>query len=310
MGTTVSSLVGGAWVPWDATSNPTPPVDPPTTSMMVGVDVSLNGNDSTTSLVTEFPRVCKTLGLDPNSHLVLGNHLKVFQASSVVGAGNKFEQVGYNCRPVLAHKSTSLSDWNARMDKLTKPEVWVYWQERGFKKGPSPQAYNATYKAMDQARKAHPKGKYVLLCMDGARAQEIQTRQWDQLDPASANVDYIGMDCYDAGGPPYRQPDDEFYELIQMWQHFKGTYSALKGFCIPEFGLGRTTGTGAVPDPTIRAAALEADFQYLSDQGCTWVNYWEENNSNLEGITHDYATAPDPPVRNVLLSWITREDLP
>lgn len=277
----------------------TPP--PPPSGLMIGIDIATNGITSQNTLGKEYTRIISNIGIT-QSRLPLGNHTKFFDGGSILNAASNYTSSGFDGTPVLCHKSDVTSDYASRLAAITKPEIWVYWQEQGANKGPTTADYNATYLHMDQARKASSNGHLVSLLMDGSSSQENQQIDWPNKNPKAANVDYIGLDTYRGPSKMSQTPALLFADSLNWHNAVKGTYSTYKGVVVPEYGVADVSG---VSDAS-RASIIQGDFSWLSSHGYTWVNYWDENNSDANS---NWSVDGYPQCTTALRNAITRENL-
>lgn len=280
-------------------------VTPATTQ--IGIDISLNGLNSTNNCGTEFTRVVNAMGLQstPNA---LGSHAKFYgqDLSEAISHYGDAAGAGYTGIPVLCHNTPhAASVYNARMSSISSPEVWVWRQEF---EPTAPADVDAQYQVMDNARQAHVNGHLISLCVNAGNSQEAQNRQWDQLHPWNYHLDYPGMDTYcgDFKTAAQSQFSNLFAESIAWKASIDnrpgGPWAGYKGFVCPEFGVAKQE-NNVVMAQAARRDKITGLFDQLIANGWAWVNYWDENNDD---VNSDWTIDDQPTVLAGCLPYITR----
>lgn len=265
------------------------PSTPPTEGFFLTVQTGGNDTRKSGSGVGSFDkndlrnRIATALGRN------LGGRIKFFDGGSGINSAISSKEV--DCpdatepQPCFCFKAYTTAQLNSRMSAITKPEVWVWWQEfyAGADQG-SWDAYNAKYADMKATRDAHANGALVQL-------QQVSSVSDERTTPgyfARANgavTDEWGADTYNAKqGSPYPSAV-VFQAQYDAWQAMRAVNPNLK-WVISEYGLPRMK--SLAPDVLYtgaeRLANLQMHVTWLIDHGCSGLTYWAVDNSNVSPI--------------------------
>lgn len=228
-------------------ANPTTPVPPQTTSMLLGME-GTNGAP-TQSIVAEYaPQYMRDFGSDGGD------------ADTLPELGNKSTGKWFDAPNVVMHASwkddvSQLSTW---LDDLDRPIYLSWWHEPEGDVAPA--TFRATCETMASIIDAHPNKALVL------GNGPITTRYWlnegsngDPTDWGYTGMTFYGVDCYSQSTSSYWTPEQMF---VPSFTKIRSAYPGLP-IMIPEYGIVRTsadtTGDG-------RAAAIKSHIRWLRTQ--------------------------------------------
>lgn len=259
------------------------PSPSPTNTFYTCVEVS--GNDVRGySVAQDYTFIS---GVFSASTVGLGRRLKFFDGGSgITAAVNSWASSGSTEPwPIMCFKSFTQSACNARMDNLTGPESWVYFQEfpKYIQNGSLTWTdYNNAYATLKTYKDAHPNGHFVHLLSCSASYQERTNGPfWPNVDLSV--LDEISMDCYSnsSRSTPFTGAQI-FGNLVDWYNSAQASYPNITAWGT-EWGVARYVSNTVLLDPQTRANVLADHISYAKQNGLSGVTYWAVDNSDSTG---------------------------
>lgn len=283
----------------------------PNQRLQSGIDITPGGSGTAATRSAEIARVATLLGTLDGRPRPVGNRCKFFDDyKGLTYCASQYEQSGYDGLPILCHKVDNIEAYNARLDALTKPEIWVYMQE--WQPHTDVSDMNAVYQHMDRARRVHPNGHFVdLLVIDSGYQNLVNPGMWAGLDHATAHINWVAADYY-VHPKDFSTPPSELFSGIVAHKNraIAENYAEFKGWGLSEYGISSKNVDGSDIAGTRRAKVLHDQWSWLQSEGATWVNYWESDWSSTDGNkSSNVLLEEDPEVVAEYLTWLDRRDL-
>ncbi len=256
-----------------------------TTTGRFGLDISINGE--TMTLAQKYGQVAGAYGGG------LGAHMKFFDGGAGWGAANRsmtamgWGRAAGEVKPVFCAKRHVDADFNQLMtDRAAGRLIFVcYWQEVNddIRDGHlSVESYRATWVQMNTLRRAHPNGANVrFVPIMNAYVVEDQGAAalaggYDTLSLLTGlPIDTVGYDLYDDSWMPGTWSAAAHLDPAAAAARTLG-----KKWCIPEFGVQRSTKTVGDTDSSAADRLTQVIDYCRADPTFNWLNYWEGKGAN------------------------------
>ena len=191
--------------------------------------------------------------------------------------------------PSMCFKAYTEAQLRARLDVLTRPEVWV-WEQEFYSTSSSEWAtYNRHYETLRKIRDAHPNGRLVTLQMvSDAYPERNQPGHFTQADVTL--VDEWGADSYSpVRGKPYAA-DYLFGNQATAFEQMKARNPDLR-WVISEYGIPRwkSFGPDVLHPAAERLAYLTGHLEWLAAHGCSGITYWAVDNHTASEPIKDWS---------------------